>query len=363
MTFHSTVLVYEFFTGGGCPAGELPASLAAEALGMLWAALEDFHNWGEVRTITALDPRFENRIHGRDRTTLPANEVVNVNTSNHIETYLSLLKRCDAVLVIAPETDGVLQDLIIHAEKAKIPLLGSSSSAAATAGNKAVCGRLFCDAHLPTPATRIADFKTAPLLAKQIGFPLVVKPIDGVGSEGVFRVNFPLELSKALADVCKATSHSEIILQPYINGIHASVSLLAADGRFVPLSLNRQLIESGSFRYQGSQVPYDHKTGGRAIELACSAASRIPGLKGYLGVDLVLTEDGPQLIEINPRFTTSYIALRQVAQCNLARAIWETCIDGNLPDRIPLAGQVTIKKDDPASWGLSPIICGHSLVR
>jgi tyramine---L-glutamate ligase len=352
MSFHSNILVYEFFTGGGCPAGELPADLAAEALGMLWAALEDFRNWGEVRTIAALDPRFENRIHGLNRATIPANEVVCVNPGNHIETYLSLLNRCAAVLVIAPETDGILAELTAQAEKAGIPLLGSNSSAIAIAGDKAVCGRLFCDAQLPTPATYTAGFDSAPMLAKQIGFPLVIKPLDGIGSEGVFRVDSPSDLSTALSNVRQVTSHDEIILQSYVSGIHASVSLLAADGRFLPLSLNRQLIESGSFRYQGSQVPFDHKTGGRAIELACSAASLIPGLKGYLGVDLVLANDGPQLIEINPRLTTSYIALRQVAQCNLARVIWEACIKQVLPNRIPLAGEVTIKKDAPACWGL-----------
>jgi tyramine---L-glutamate ligase len=351
MSFRSTVFVYEFFTGGGCPAGELPAGLAAEALGMLWALLRDFRKWGAVRTVAALDPRFENRIPGLNRATLPADEVICVNPDGHLETYLSLLKKCDAVLVIAPETDGVLSELTAHAERARKPLLCSSASAAATAGNKAVCARLFCDANLPTPTTRTADFDTAPLIAQQLGFPLVIKPIDGVGSEGVIRAASLSRLSVELPKIRQVTSHDEILLQTYVSGIHASVSLLAVNGRFLPLSLNRQLMETTQrFRYWGSEVPFHHKTAGRAMELACSAASLIPGLKGYVGVDLVLTDDFPQLIEINPRLTTSYIALRQVAQANLAQAIWQACIDGVLPETIPLAGQVTIKKDDPASW-------------
>jgi tyramine---L-glutamate ligase len=69
-----------------------------------------------------------------------------------------------------------------------------------------------------------------------------------------------------------------------------------------------------------------------------------------VGVDLVLTDDSPQLIEINPRLTTSYVALRQVAQVNLAQLIWQACIDGILPESIPLSGKVTIKKADPTSW-------------
>src|SRR5271157_1284089 len=105
MSFPSTVLVYEFFSGGGCPAGEMPAGLAAEALGMLWALLTDFRCWGVVRTITALDSRFEDRIPGLNRKTLPADEVFSVSPSDYREDYLSLLSRCDAAIIIAPETD------------------------------------------------------------------------------------------------------------------------------------------------------------------------------------------------------------------------------------------------------------------
>jgi hypothetical protein len=67
-----TVFVYEYFAGGGCPEGDLPAGLASEALGMLWAVLREFRDWGKVRTVAALDRRFEQRIPGLDRGTLPA---------------------------------------------------------------------------------------------------------------------------------------------------------------------------------------------------------------------------------------------------------------------------------------------------
>ena len=81
--------------------------------------------------------------------------------------------------------------------------------------------------------------------------------------------------------------------------------------------------------------------------------SLIPGLTGYVGVDLVLTEDSALLIEINPRLTTSYIALRQVTPVNLAKAISEACLKGVLPDRIPISGPAVIKKDNPDSWNLA----------
>jgi hypothetical protein len=354
MSSPSIVLVYEFFTGGGCPPGALPEGLAAEALGMLWALLVDFRRWETVRTVTALDPRFEERVPGLNRKTLPADEVVCASPGGHEEVYLSLLKRCDAVLVLAPETNGILSGLTAQAEMAGTPLLGSSASAAAVAADKAACGRLFRKAKLPTPRTRATSFSSAPQVAKEMGCPLVIKPIDGVGSEGVCRMNRLSDLAAALAVVRKATSHEQILLQSFARGVPASVSLLVAEGRCLALCLNRQLLEAGlPFQYRGGQIPFPHPAGGYAMELARSAVSLIPGLNGYVGVDLVLADDCVQLIEINPRLTTSYIGLRQVVPVNLARAIWEACRQNILPDHIPIAGQVVIKKDDPGSWRLS----------
>jgi predicted ATP-grasp superfamily ATP-dependent carboligase len=50
---------------------------------------------------------------------------------------------------------------------------------------------------------------------------------------------------------------------------------------------------------------------------ACRA---IPGLAGYVGVDLILTPGGPLVVELNPRLTTSYLGLRAATRRNLAAA-------------------------------------------
>jgi predicted ATP-grasp superfamily ATP-dependent carboligase len=346
-----TVLVYEFFSAGGF--GKIPDGLAAEALGMLWALLADFRRWGAVRTITALDPRFEGRVSGLNRKTLPADEVLCTTPADAQQAYTCLLNRCNAALILAPETNGILADLLRRAEQAGIPLLCSSSSAVSIAGDKAACSKLFRKAKLPSPRTRIASFASARRIANRIGFPLVMKPLDGVGSEGVCRVDSDSSLPGSLAFVRQITTHDRILLQSLVRGIHASVSLLISKGRSLLLSFNRQLIQEGlQFQYLGSQVPFDHPECPRAVELARSAAGLIPGLHGYVGVDLVLQDGIVRLIEINPRLTTSYIGLRQISRINLAQAMWEACLNGVLPGRVPLAGQAVIKKDDPETWGL-----------
>jgi tyramine---L-glutamate ligase len=351
ITFRPTVLVYEFFTGGGCPAGTPPAGLASEALGMLWALLTDFRSLGSLRTVAAFDPRFEEQIPGLNRKTLPADEVVEAGNDDPVESFSVLIQRCDAVLIIAPETNGILARLTAQAESAGIPVLGSSASAVEIAGNKAECHRLFAEAGLANPRTQKVTFAMASGVAEQIGFPLVIKPVDGVGSEGVHRVDRFSDLASAIDRVRGDASRDEVLVQTFVPGVPASVSLLACGDRCLPLSLNRQLIGPG-LRYSGSEVPFEHSARERAMKLACSAVGLIPGLNGYAGVDLVLAGEGASVLEINPRLTTSYIGLRQVVQTNLAGAIWDACINGILPEKAPLAGWVMIKKDNPATWNL-----------
>jgi predicted ATP-grasp superfamily ATP-dependent carboligase len=352
MSFPSTVLVYEFFTGGGAPAGELPHGLAAEAIGMLWAVLTDFRNWKAVRTITAFDPRFEDRVPGLNRDTLPADEVVCVPGNSYQEHYPFLLRRSDAVLIIAPETCNVLTSLTEQAERAGLPILGSSSSAVTIAGNKESCHRLFRKAQLRVPETRAGRFASLSRAAKQLSFPLIIKPVDGIACEGVCLIEHPSDFAAAAKMVRKTTSCERLMLQSFVPGVHASVSLLSTGKRCLPLTLNLQLIEPGMpFRYLGSQVPLEHKVGTAGVESACSAVGAIPGLRGYVGVDLVLSEDSAYVIEVNPRLTTSYIGLRQVCAANLAQSIWNACVKGILPDGVSVSGQVVIRKDDPSSWG------------
>ena len=53
--------------------------------------------------------------------------------------------------------------------------------------------------------------------------------------------------------------------------------------------------------------------------LAVRVATALPGLRGFVGIDLVWNErDGPVVIEVNPRVTCAYCGLSALLQRNLA---------------------------------------------
>jgi predicted ATP-grasp superfamily ATP-dependent carboligase len=95
--------------------------------------------------------------------------------------------------------------------------------------------------------------------------------------------------------------------------------------------LNAQRVRAASaFTYHGGRTPLRHRLERRALDAARRACEIFPGLRGYVGVDLVLTESEVFVIEVNPRLTTAYLGVRAVAGENVAALALKACA-GRLP--------------------------------
>lgn len=317
------VLVHEYFTGGGWPGINVPGEILAEGTAILQALLSEFRQWGKYRTVTTVDTR----LVGVD---LGADELVRVAPGRYWQTLQKLAAGCEAALIVAPESGGALTRISALAAGAGAQLLGSEPDAISTAADKWECYRRFQSAGLPTVPTWRVDRFTATEIAEKTGFPVVIKPVDGVGCEGVMLAEDMDSLNKII-DRQEIFRHGKFLVQEYMKGIHASVSLLAGHDRSTVLCLNRQFIQPGQpFQYWGGETPFRHPLEQAAGRLAQSAVSLIPGLCGFVGVDLLLVESGGLIVEINPRLTTSYLGLSQVSGHNLARAIWRACLDNEV---------------------------------
>jgi predicted ATP-grasp superfamily ATP-dependent carboligase len=104
---------------------------------------------------------------------------------------------------------------------------------------------------------------------------------------------------------------------------------LISDGKkAIPISLNQQFIElkDDKGRYLDGRIPYESKYEKEAFDIAAAAVESMDGLKGFVGVDLIINADEKDiysvyLLEINSRFTTPYVGLKQISNINIGKSI------------------------------------------
>ena len=227
-----------------------------------------------------------------------------------------LASECDWTVVIAPESAGTLRAMAGRVMELGGRLLGPSLEVIELAGDKHRTAEHLLAHDVPAPRGRQIEAGRA--LPLDLNFPLVVKPRDGAGSEGVRVVNAPEEIAANLALT------REMRIEELRQGTHVSVAVLTGSGGNLPLvPCLQRLSDDGRFSYFGGRLPLSDALASRAVNLALRAVATLPPCFGYLGVDLVLGERESEdaVIEINPRLTTSYVGLRRACRGNLAAAM------------------------------------------
>jgi hypothetical protein len=290
---------------------------------MLSSVIEDFAGIAGCEVVTTVDDRLADRpLATRNVERLDAQArsrwgEVACTLESHVITRLAA--RSDWSLIIAPETRGVLFDRVRWVEQAGGVLLGPPASAVAIAADKLHCAQQLSQAGVPSVAGSIVQVAELARRARELRVPFVIKPRDGAGSQATFLIRDPSSLEAAIDNASREAPGSEFLLQPYIQGVAASVSFLIGPHGAMPLVAGEQLFGGDDhFHYRGGRMPLDADLACRAEVLGRCAVAAIPGLRGYVGVDMVLSQEQDVVIEINPRLTTSYIGLRVLSRDNLA---------------------------------------------
>ena len=209
----------------------------------------------------------------------------------------------DAVWLVAPETAGVLAQLQSVVPPSR--WLGCDAASIAVASSKRATTERLAEHGLLTPLAFADDASTRRW---------VTKPDDGAGAAD----------TQVHADRSAARDHagSSLVIEPWVEGAAMSLSLLCKPGHVELLCANRQHITidpQGRVSFDG--VAIDREASGNDA-FACVARDvvrAIPGLRGFVGIDLVLHPTrGPVVIEVNPRLTCAYVGLSAALGRNLA---------------------------------------------
>ncbi|MFP4179868.1 MAG: ATP-grasp domain-containing protein [Spirochaetaceae bacterium] len=110
-------------------------------------------------------------------------------------------------------------------------LPGMSPETAKGASDKVRMRRIFAQKGVPAPSfVQILPEEGVRERTRELSFPLVVKPVDNMGSRGVRRVETCVELEEAAEEARRSSFSGNVIVEEYIDGSEFSIDALVEGG-------------------------------------------------------------------------------------------------------------------------------------
>ncbi len=327
------IWVCEFISAGGLASQALPASLLQEGVLMRDALLADLSALA-VDCITSHDARVASPVQD----SVISQPIGEQDAPWQVWHQQLQDTEITAVWVIAPETDGLLLRMQAMVAQAGKRWIGCHSEAIAVATSKARMAELCGQQGIAVIPHQYLQQWTASAPSPEV-LAWVIKPDDGAGCEYSYYVERHQQVSalkKYFIDNLPER-YPAMLVQPYIAGQALSMSVIATEKAVKVIAAHTQQIAviDDQLRFQGAGIHHASQHLSAMQALAESIHRALPGLTGYWGADMILTEEGCLvLVEINPRLTTPYIALSQVLDYNPAAAILSAVLDQQLPSSV-----------------------------
>ncbi|MFJ3667256.1 ATP-grasp domain-containing protein [Streptomyces sp. NPDC090106] len=276
---------------------------------------------------------------------LGARNVLTADT-NDIDTLLPQVERLHQVL----RFDGVITSCDYYLPTvariaARLGLPGPSPRAVEDACRKDATRRVLADAGVPGPRFAVheerADLARA---AREIGYPLVVKPVDLCAGMYVRRVDDEEQLAAAVRMLTDFPVNARgqrrapvVLLEELLDGPEVSVETVSHAGAVHVVGVtDKSIAGAPAFIETGHMFPAalsaaDTEAAERTALAALKALGLTDGVVAH--TEIKLTSAGPRVVEVNPRPAGNRITelVRHVTGIDLAAAFVEVSL-GSEPD-------------------------------
>jgi biotin carboxylase len=177
-------------------------------------------------------------------------------------------------------------------------------------------------AGMPAPRhARIASARDLGPALERVGLPAVLKPAFGAGSMLIFEVGSRADLDRHYGEAIERHARSELVrgVEPVFDleqriesedwhrddrfGNYVSVEVLMHGGEFHALTVSDRTRQLPPFRETGLLLPSSLPVARRdeMIAAARGAAKAVGATDGPLHIEVMMTADGPVVIEVNGR--------------------------------------------------------------
>ncbi len=247
-----------------------------------------------------------------------------VGTNVHAKTtdeILEWLKEHPVGLVVVGMDDYLADGLTDRVRELGIPVFGPSKDAAKIEWSKAFAKEVMQEAGIPTAAHRtFTDFLAARAYVQTQVFPLVIKASGLALGKGVTIAQNSEEAEQTLNALMEekifGAAGSEVVIEEYLLGLEVSAHALC-DGEtalMFPLAKDHKRVGEGdtgpNTGGMGTITPVpgttqedlDHIREVIVLPLLAALKKRGTPFSGLLFPGVMLTKDGPKVIEFNARF-------------------------------------------------------------
>ncbi|WP_449482940.1 ATP-grasp domain-containing protein [Streptomyces avidinii] len=224
-----------------------------------------------------------------------------VRTAHEVYGFTRVMSLSEPAL----ETVGRINDLL--------GLEGTSHEVVRRFRDKLEMRRVLASAGLPDVAAALVEGTEAvAAFGEEHGYPLILKPVDGVGSRGVARIDGPQEVSAAWETAAALRGRTDLelsqfhpvdrfLVEQYIDGPEYSVEAVSAKGEHAVVAITEKLTEGAVER--GHAQPA-RLTDSQESELVAYIGTflTVMGLRdGLSHTEVRLSSAGPRVIESHDR--------------------------------------------------------------
>ncbi len=203
----------------------------------------------------------------------------------------------------------------------KIPVFNNSPETITNVSNKVWLAHKLKEMDLSHPYT----LPLASITTQEDwngGYPAMIKPIMGAGGMENILVNDADDLTRVLNDI--GVNKDKYLIQEFVKGMLVSVSVISTGYCAIAIAVNEQLaglewLTDMPFAYCGNITPYESEYNKLICDTAIKLAIKFQ-LMGSNGVDFIITEQGPVVLEINPRFQGSIDTVENATDINVFQA-------------------------------------------
>ncbi len=276
-------------------------------------------------------------------------ELAAIDPADHSAVIRFCRQEAIDLVVVGPEAPlvaGIVDDLAAAGIKA----FGPSKVAAQLEGSKSFTKALCAEAKVPTAAWRnFSDAADAAAYVRERGAPIVVKA-DGLAAGKGVTVAATVDEALAAIAACFAEPNAEVVIEECLTGEEASFFVLCDGTTALPFGTaqDHKRVGDGDIGPNtggmGAYSPAPAMTDGlvqRTMDeivrptLALMAKRGTP-FRGVLFVGLMLTAQGPQLIEYNVRFGDPECQALMMRLDSDLLALMLATVEGRLGDARPI---------------------------